>query len=175
MKIKANISYQTLINYLKLDAEIIGGNLDNYPVRLLKDMPTDLYQIKFETFAKSVRYADKIDNSVEFLHRLTGLDSEVIKNKKAIRIYPIYIYYLKQVQVIMTKFAEVNAELPQKGRTVRTMEEFGMSNIIDFIADGRLELHDIFYEKTVGWVFVEYMRKVHKLLNTLANNGTNTK
>ena len=177
MKIKRNISFERLVNYLQMDADVLFNSLDDYPIRQIGNVPTDLWQVNFMTYSKSVKYADDIAKSMEFLQRITGFNAHDIGKKKAIIIYPIYVNYLKQVKKINDMFAEVNAEVPQKGRIVKTMEEFGMSNIVHYLANERPELHDYYYKQTVGWIYIEYRRKTHNLLNTLANqnNGKSNK
>jgi len=169
MKIKSNISFQTLVNILQMDIEIIGSTLDSQPLIQFKDTPLNINSITFENYTIAMKYANEIGTAAHFLSVVTGLNEDWILKQKAIRVYPIYINYIKQVKNIIALFNDVNSEVPQTGKVVKTMEEFGMSNIIDYVSNEKPELHDIFWNMTVSKIYIEYRRKTYKMLNIIAN------
>jgi hypothetical protein len=153
-----------------MDVDIIGSTLDSQPLYLFKDTPDAINDISFYDYSIAIKYISEIGHASKFLSVVTGLDEDWILKQKAVRVYPIYINYIKQCKQIIDMFNAVNDEVPQgKGKTPKTMVEFGMLNVVDYITNEKPELHSEFWDKPVIKIYILYRMKTYKMINTIAN------
>jgi len=177
MKIDNKIRFGDLCYYLSLEGEIIYNKLDSLPVVLEDSYPESMWDVSFRKFISAVKYAKSIKTAPEFVAKVISRNPDLIKKERATKIYPLYIHYLQSTEKILKLFMDVNSEIESSGQPLKTMEEYGLTNIIDLIADGRLEKFDYFYDKTTDFIFTEYRRKIYKQINIIENskkrNGKN--
>lgn len=174
MVINGKISFQKLIYYLT-SGIVVSCNLDKLPLiyefhhRFKKYRFPKLTEIEFSKFIKCMKFIDGVDDALLFVSAISDYNATAISKLPASKIYPIFAEYAKDADKILKMFKELNDDMPAQKKAVKTMEEFGLTNIVNFIADGKIELHEMILEKPVMWVYVEYRRKAHSLINELAN------
>jgi hypothetical protein len=174
MVINKKISFQKLIYYLT-SGIIVSCNLDKLPLiyefryRFKKYQFPKLNEIPFENFIKCMKFISGIDDALLFIAAISGYTTDRLCKLPATKLYPIFAEYAKDCDKMLKMFKELNDEMPSQKKAVKTMEEFGLTNIVNFIADGNIQLHDMILDKPVMWVYVEYRRKAHSLINELAN------
>jgi hypothetical protein len=186
MKVDPKINFENLVGLLQV-ATVKRSNLDSLPCRFVfwhrlrrYSFPVKLENMQFEQFIRVVKYADNEAAAVLFLSAISELSTERISKLPARRLYPLWLNYLKQVETLLTAFKQVNDDMPAGRGAVKTMEEFGLLNIVFFISGEDTGSYSKILEQSVSWVYVHYRHRAHAFINQVTQtknkgNVTDTK
>lgn len=179
MKVRQNITFDKLIRLLKYST-IVRSNIDRLPVvhrfrhwLKLYSWPVGIADMPFEVFIKAVKYSSNENTSLLFLSAISGYDANKISSMPGCYIYPLWHSYAAEVHKWLKMFEDVNNDLPAAKKIVKTMEEFGLMNIVFFIADN-MDDNDKILKKSLSWVYINYRHKAHKLINQIAQQTNDT-
>lgn len=182
MMVRNKISFQELLGLLQI-AKVVRSNLDSLPCRFrfinrfrYYRLPTQIQNLPFEQFIKIVKYSDNERTALLFVSAVTGITPERLGKLPARIMYPIWTNYLQQVERLLKSFKDVNDEMPTAKRVSKTMEEFGLLNIVFFISGEDTGSYSKILEQPVSWVYVHYRHRAFNYINQIAQakNDKNT-
>lgn len=140
--------------------------LEKLPVNFGK-YPKSVWDIPFEDFIFASKYQTLL-GSCNLLFHVTGKND--IAKYSIQKIYPLWYFYQKEITNIVEGFVKANDEIPKGKRSLKKdLAAYGFLNVVDFIAGGRVEQHDLILKKSVEWVFVRYKMKTEQLINEIAS------
>ena len=166
MKVKSDISLQAFLVYLKLGA-ITSEELGKLKsVRLPRKAIRDVKTMKWSDFIEIETYHADFRNSITFLSKLIKESEYKVSLMRVDRAYPLWRFYSIEIQKIMKGLNNTNSELP-KGKSKKSMDVFGLTNITDFLAKAKNTTLDDVDTWSVSKVIVEYTREVYIFINQL--------
>lgn len=130
--------------------------------------PKSINDIAFENFVMAAKHTE-IKQATAFMKAVTGYDISRIPVRYTLGAYQMYI---KQYAEIMELFRKQEELISKAAKVKYDMQEFGLTNIVSFLAAGSYTEYASLMLKPVSFIFVEYRRKIKNIENINYQNPT---
>jgi hypothetical protein len=136
-------------------------------------LPLSVWDITFEQFIVSMKYIDSVATVPNYLEAITTVNKYIWNKSKLKLSLPAYDLYKSETEQILQMFKDVGDEAPKAKGVVKDMQEFGLTQYIAMVADGRVRDFEYFYQKSVAFMYTEYRRKIHTNINLISESKAN--
>ena len=127
--------------------------------------PESVNNIPFERFIQADKYKDNAKIVSHFIAAISGHKAPDLQRLPAHKMLGLYKRYSEQFTSIYKLFQEQDDFITSRGRAKFDMSEFGLTNIISFLAADDLQAYALLMHEPVSYIFVEYRRKIKKIEN----------
>jgi hypothetical protein len=136
-------------------------------------LPLSVWDITFEQFVVSMKYIDSVATIPNYLQSITRVNKYIWNKSKLKLSLPAYDLYKSETEQILQMFKDVEDEAPKAKGVVKDMQEFGLTQMVSMIADGRVSDYPYVYKMTVADIYTEYRRKVWQSINLISESKAN--
>ncbi len=169
MELSGKIPFWRLIT-LASQVEVKATDITVSARDLPKSYPDNILKIKWHQFVDFYDYSQSILNGIKLIHVVTGDDEKKIGKMKSDLAYRIWKYYSQQFLQTYETLNKINAEAGKiKTKTAKSMDEFGLLNITNFLAKSKNIPVDLIENWSLGKVLVEYKYEIYESLNSYEN------
>ena len=150
---------------LKMIAEFNEQPIVDMPIRLKfrrKNLPASIWDIKFSQFIQALNCLDSIP---EYLQQITNVNKNNWNRSKIKVVLPLYSFYRDDMLKILNVFKQATDQAPKAPVTVKDMQEFGLTTIVDMVADSKLIDYGKIYNMSVAEVQNKYRMMIWNSMN----------
>ncbi len=160
MRINANkITINSFLTLTKVST-VQRDQLDKLP-----SQDTDnIMMLKWIEFVDICNFLD-FNSCIQFVAEIEKQKPVHVSRWKLAKFYPKWRVYEREFRKVLNALEKINGEIRTREKTAKSMDEFGLTNITDFMAKAKNVPDEVVENWIVAKLLVEYKREVYHSIN----------